>query len=80
MPSNPAAVGAGTRQASRKASIVRILLSYLAAEHVCVPPDSATGWAAISEGAAVEGIGSTVYACPECGQHLARSRDAQRIA
>jgi predicted RNA-binding Zn-ribbon protein involved in translation (DUF1610 family) len=60
-------------------SLLQILLSFLAAEHVCVPPDVKSGWIAISEQLA-EQLSANVYECPECGQHLARSESLQKAA
>ena len=51
-------------------SIMRQLASYFVEEHVCAPPDARSAWMAVASAACAGHIG--IYACPECGQHLAR--------
>lgn len=51
-------------------SILRQLASYFVEEHVCAPPDARSEWMPISQAARAGHLG--IYACPECGQHLAR--------
>ena len=51
-------------------STLRQLASYFVEEHVCAPPDARSDWMPISSAACAGHIG--FYACPECGQHLAR--------
>jgi hypothetical protein len=63
----------------RLKSMLQALLSYLAAEHVCVPPDMHSGWVAVPERLAEE-LNAKVYVCPECGQHMARSESMQKAA
>jgi hypothetical protein len=63
----------------RRKSLLQTLLSLLAAEHVCVPPDVNSGWVAISEQRA-EQLEASTYVCPECGQHMARSESLKKAA
>ena len=56
----------------RGRSFLRSLAALLVAEHVCAPPDSATAWEFVSEETARNRRAGSTYACPECGQHLAR--------
>ena len=61
-------------------SVLRQLASYFVEEHVCAPPDARSEWMPVSHAACAGHIG--IYACPECGQHLARvaSRGARQPA
>ena len=51
-------------------SILRQLASYFVEEHVCAPPDARSQWVPLSHAACAGRIG--IYACPDCGQRLAR--------
>ena len=51
-------------------SIMRQLASYFVEEHVCAPPDARSAWMPVASATCAGHIG--IYACPECGQHLAR--------
>jgi hypothetical protein len=55
------------------------VISFLAAEHVCAPPDVGGDWVAIPERVA-EKLSSKVYICPECGQHMAHSESLKKAA
>ena len=59
-------------------SIMRQLASYFVEEHVCAPPDARSAWMPVASAACVDHIG--IYACPECGQHLARVSTASGAA
>jgi hypothetical protein len=63
----------------RKRTLLQSLLSYLVAEHVCVPPDARGFWVPVSEQAA-RSLGPAAYVCPECGQHMARSERLEKAA
>ena len=68
-----------TGREMRTQSLLQTLLSYLVAEHLCAPPDTATPWLKISEQAAKASSAET-YTCPECGQHMARSERLKKAA
>ena len=63
----------------RKPRMLRALLSYLVAEHICHPPDQSTDWIYVPEAAVVR-AGGDIYACPECGQRMARSQTRKSAA
>ncbi len=55
-------------------SFIGQILSGLATEHVCAPPDSLTRWTAVPSALARR---ADAYVCPECGQGHVRVARAQ---
>src|SRR5262245_10141657 len=74
----PAAFPRKPRKTMHPNSILRQLGSLFIEEHVCAPPDARSKWMPVARTACVGYIG--IYACPECGQRLARIGLATGVA